>query len=750
MKRIRRALRIIVMLCGVLLLSLFAGPTLTTRAVEIPPVGSPIFIQTNGPQADIGLGDWYSSAFNGVGGGYHYFKIHVPCRWPVDQDFHIDLFSPEINTFLPPPREDQVDTLPIGETIFELYSPTTPVALPRNPGPGAAGSIYQATYSSVSDRPERWERFYTLPAPVTCGQYLLRVETRGDEQNGWRLRFGHDNDADPNNALPPNYDNPDNIVGTGDETSVSILQTTYEHTQSGQVLCLLLYQYVSPGIPSATFNNFDLDDNERVTYYPPSADFDPEGALLPGSIAGTVSGFTVWNNGTQTTRGGDTIANPEPGWWRIVTCVRDGNQFNQEGQLGVPIFRQPSPEPDMLIRKDDGRTVVAPGDVLTYTISFSNIANRTRQVPGAAFDVTISDSLPANTSFRSCRLVTAGLQGTCAQSGNNVVFRLNDPVAAGVSGQVEVSVVVNPGAGGQVLNQVALDYKDTLGNSYPTMGDDDLDLIPNGNLPNVDALKEGRISLDANGNNYADVGDHIEYTISVSNAGPGVAGDIVVRDTPDSNTRLLFGTVRVEPGPGQVIKGNNRGDRSVEARLGSIAPNSSARVRFEVEVLPGLPDTTREIVNQGRVRGGNVPDLPTDDPKTPAIDDPTRVPTQDPGNAPPTAIDLLDFRAERANDGVHLIWRTGAEFDSLGFRILRGVGDNVSEAAIISPQIIARGSPTGGADYSWIDSGAVVGQDYRYWLEEQSVDGTRTLYGPISAAPRATATDDTVVYLPLL
>src|SRR5215204_2120962 len=80
-----------------LALGLVASLSLSTQAVEVPPAGSTVYIQTNGPDAWIGDGDWYSSNVNGSVPGYHYFKLNVPCGWPSNLPIYIDLFSPGLN-----------------------------------------------------------------------------------------------------------------------------------------------------------------------------------------------------------------------------------------------------------------------------------------------------------------------------------------------------------------------------------------------------------------------------------------------------------------------------------------------------------------------------------------------------------------------------------------------------------------------------------------------------------------------------
>ncbi|GAB4437457.1 MAG: hypothetical protein OHK0015_30230 [Chloroflexi bacterium OHK40] len=718
-------------------------PPAPTTAVELPPAGSAIFIQTNGPTAPIALGDWYSAITNGIGGGYHYVYANIPCRWPANLDVHLDLYSPEMNFSAPAPRIDENSRSAPDATFFELYAPGTPVNLPREPGPGAPGSIVSQSFQPTATQPERWVRFHTLRAPVACGSYLLRTATAEDSENGWRLRVGYDTDADPNNTPPPNYDNPDGSPGSGDEATISILQTTYQHVQTGRVECMLHYQFVKPGLPEVRFHNFDLDNNERVTYYPPSAVLSLNGDLTPGAIAGTVSGFTLWNNGTQTDRGtGDVVINPEPGWWRMVTCVRDFNQFNQEGISGEPTFREPPPEPDMVVSKDDGRTIVAGGETLTYTIVFTNQALTSRPNPGAAFDVTITDTLPPNTSYRGCGFASPGLRGSCGLQGNQVVFRLDDPVFAGASGAVTVTVSVNGNATGEVVNTVALDYTDLLANPYPTERDDDVNrLQPGQGAPILDTLKTARLTDDRNGDGRANPGEVVEYMITVRNSGSAAATNVIVRDEPDRNTLLVPGSVRLVPG-GTVLTGNAPGDTVVTANLGVIDPNASASVIFDVEVLASVPPGVTELVNQATTGADGVPDQPSDDPDTPEPDDPTRVPFVPPG----TAVTLTSLTAQPWGDGAIVRWSTGLELNTEGFELWRATGPDRGSARVITPLIPASGA---GSGYEWHDRGLTPGVAYFYWLVEVEYGGARTEFGPVRmAAGRPSATE--LVHLPLL
>jgi uncharacterized repeat protein (TIGR01451 family) len=367
--------------------------------------------------------------------------------------------------------------------------------------------------------------------------------------------------------------------------------------------------------------------------------------------------------------------------------------------------------------------------------------------------VTLTDTLPLNLSFRSCRLVTSNLAGTCTRSGQDVIFTLSKPVIAGASGELEVVADVIASATGQVLNAVALDYTDLLENPQPTVRAEDLDIIPSATpLPNVVNDKAASLSLDNNGNGKADSADQITYAIAVSNTGQVDATGVTLRDTPDANTTLMTGTVAIVQGSGVVVSGNSPGDSDVFVQLGTIAPNAMAQVSFVVEVNSNLPTGTTTISNQAIVRGDNVPDTPSDDPSTSDPDDPTDVPAGDsPGGGPPTAITLIDFRAVTDQDAIRVLWTTGAELRTAGYEILRSSSPDRAGAVSLSDPILARGSGGGGASYTYTDGSVRPGVTYYYWLVEHERDGETQEYGPVTGGVALeTSAESNQVFLPII
>ena len=179
-------------------------------AVELPPPANQYWIQTNGPNARdharrlvhvrrrraAAPGTTTSSSRCRAGG---------PPRTPIS----VDLFSPEENRVAGATPTHEEPNGNYDSTQFELYGPGATVGPGfANPAPGAGIAGTRTTYQpGAAGVAEAWVRYATLSAPVACGSYVVRSQVltadplnpggTGDDQNGWKLRVGTDNDADP-------------------------------------------------------------------------------------------------------------------------------------------------------------------------------------------------------------------------------------------------------------------------------------------------------------------------------------------------------------------------------------------------------------------------------------------------------------------------------------------------------------------------------------------------------------------------
>lgn len=462
--------------------ALAAGAVLApaASAVDLPGSGE-IFIQTNGPKTPITYGDWYSSTGNSEGGGYHYLKLVAACDWPEGVPLHVDLYSPEVNysTADAKAHDEKLGTYR-DKTYFELYRAGTERTGPRSPGPGAAGSLVRRTYEP-SGAAEGWKRFFTIQDPEPCGQYLLRSQTQVDDQNSWRVRLGADDDANANDAPPPNADDPDGVPGSGDEPGYEIVRLAFQHeVPTGQ--CHTFSRYVPPGARTLTWHSYDMDrgnpnvvrpgteDLLRLSYYGPGDAFDPEAHTLGRNPSNhpfpTMSPNGKWNGvgAGLNVRVGDRFDNPQSGWWRMVVCTDDHNQYISEGEL---LEDEPA-VPEVAFTKTDGMTAVGAGGELTYTLGFSNGAAGADAGPATA--VTVSDPLPPAVSFRTCE-IAAPYTGSCALVGGRVEASLDQAIGAGESGEIRVTVDVSADAAPSsvIRNEATLRHEDSLGNVYPAL-----------------------------------------------------------------------------------------------------------------------------------------------------------------------------------------------------------------------------------------------------------------------------------------
>jgi uncharacterized repeat protein (TIGR01451 family) len=203
------------------------------------------------------------------------------------------------------------------------------------------------------------------------------------------------------------------------------MQITLQH-DAGGIQCETFYQYVAPTGPGGTisFHNFDMDNRTRLRYYAPSDTVDA--TATTGGTVGSLSGNARWNGSSNLSRVGDTITDPESGWWAIVSCITDHNQFILEGQTHEPLYVAQPPTPQLAVTKDDGVTHVTKGGQTTYTVTVANTS--AGATAGAASAVVVTDALAVGTTFVSCGFVSPAA-GTCSEG----VESLTDPGVAGAA-----------------------------------------------------------------------------------------------------------------------------------------------------------------------------------------------------------------------------------------------------------------------------------------------------------------------------
>ena len=254
------------------------------------------------------------------------------------------------------------------------------------------------------------------------------------------------------------------------------------------------------------------------------------------------------------------------------------------------------------------------GDTIEYIIDIMNHG------PDTATNLIFTDSVPVYTKF-----VTGTLKTTKGSVGEDAPLSVSiKELAPGETVSVSFRVVLTDDVpeNSIISNQGILNgdggvrkFTDDPGTSEK---DDPTNLVVEGGAPEIKTYKS---FSDLNGGSV-NPGDILEYTIVIENTGTSAAGNVVFSDNPGGFISLIPGTVGNEKG--EVVSGNGSSDTRVEVNIGTLGPGEISVITFQVLIDKNVPNKTR-IPNQGSVSALNSPPVPTDDPSTPAENDPTVV-----------------------------------------------------------------------------------------------------------------------------
>jgi uncharacterized repeat protein (TIGR01451 family) len=197
---------------------------------------------------------------------------------------------------------------------------------------------------------------------------------------------------------------------------------------------------------------------------------------------------------------------PQPGWVQsyptVPTAVHPVEIVSGQPWIGrwqvseAPNFGNFQP-PDLMIEKTGAPNPVVAGTELTYLLTATNLG------PGDARNVVVTDTLPAG--------VTPVDETTCAW----------DLIPDGQSRSCEIVVMVDPGTLGTLINTARVTSEDE-------------DPEPGNNVVEIETEVDdvADLSITKTGHpNPVNAGEQMTYTLTVSNAGPSHARNVVVTDT---------------------------------------------------------------------------------------------------------------------------------------------------------------------------------------------------------------------------
>jgi uncharacterized repeat protein (TIGR01451 family) len=257
---------------------------------------------------------------------------------------------------------------------------------------------------------------------------------------------------------------------------------------------------------------------------------------------------------------------------------------------------------DVAITKTADRTLLLPGDTVTYTLTALNSG------AGAATGVTFTDTLPT-ASFPyltyvagSTRLNGAPIADSVA--GNTLSVALPGSLGSGASATVSFQMrVANSGAPVGVTpipNTAAVADAQTAGSRTS-----DPVIVSVSTIPNLRVTKTTTPAVGP-----VQAGGVIVYTISVENAGSGDATDVVVQDVIPTNTTFVAGSlrdgaaVRTDAADADGAFYDPVGNRAV-FEVGPLAAGATRTLRLSVRVDAPLAAGLTNIVNTATASAGN-------------------------------------------------------------------------------------------------------------------------------------------------
>jgi len=245
-----------------------------------------------------------------------------------------------------------------------------------------------------------------------------------------------------------------------------------------------------------------------------------------------------------------------------ATASSDTDDFtpgNDSGAAPPVTVGGSSGDADLAISKTTATTTAGPGDTITYTISVTNNG------PDAANDVVVTDTLPSSLLFQSLTPAAGFTCTTPAVGTTGSITCLGGPIANAATVTFTLVTTISPSASGSIANSASV-----AGSDADSNGSNSSVVSPG----IVVATADVAISKTTNAS-QAVTGDTITYTITVSNAGPDSAQNVVVTDNLPSGLQFVSAV------PSQ---GSCSGTDPFTCNLGTLAASSSATITLQVLV----------------------------------------------------------------------------------------------------------------------------------------------------------------------
>src|SRR5206468_4335186 len=352
------------------------------------------------------------------------------------------------------------------------------------------------------------------------------------------------------------------------------------------------------------------------------------------NVAGAIQWFNADSSNTSRKTSTRTLTNGTPG------ILDHEDAFTVTAALPGYFFEKTVAD---LTSGANPATTAAPGDKLRYTLRFRTTTQALSNF--RIFDELDALNSPPDFAPGTLTLVTspagADISATSSTGGSKGtgvidIRNLSLPVNSEVLIQFDITLKPAIANGTVVTNQSTLRLSDgttlMLSDDPNVSGTADPTRVTIASAP---AFRVQKISTYLRDPNVLLAGDTMRYTITVKNISNADAVNVMLRDAVPANTAYVAGSTTLNgakvadvAGVSPLVNGMlinspaNPTPGSMPADASS-NPANVATITFDVVVNPNTPDGTI-ISNQGVVSATGIVDQPSDDPRTPAPNDPTQ------------------------------------------------------------------------------------------------------------------------------
>jgi uncharacterized repeat protein (TIGR01451 family) len=315
------------------------------------------------------------------------------------------------------------------------------------------------------------------------------------------------------------------------------------------------------------------------------------GGTVSCTIAALNSGmsaqFTIVAHVNGNTPAGTNLSN-------TATVSTSGSTDPNNGNDSATVVTAINVQSDVSVVKNGPGTITA-GTNISYTIDV------TSNGPSDATSVTLSDSLPANTTFVSFSSPAAWLCTTPASGGTGTISCSVATLASGATSSFTLTLHVSPAL-----------TTGTISNTATTSAAGDTNGANNSSTSNANVSGNSDLGVTKSGPPTVAAGGSVSYTIVATNNGPSDGFQVNLVDTMQPNTS--FTSLSAPAGWSCTTPGTGGNGLITCARL-TWATGSTDTFTLVLGVLPSAPNGS-SIVNTVNISNSNTDPTPANNTST--------------------------------------------------------------------------------------------------------------------------------------